>query len=62
MTPAREMLDLIEDVYKAARDLGLDPDELYAAQAPWQLRADAWCHRVDQLLTGSPPMRREVAA
>jgi hypothetical protein len=42
--------DAIEKTNAAARALGLDPDELYAAQAPWQLRADAWCHRMDQLL------------
>jgi hypothetical protein len=44
------LVELIEDVYKAARDLGLDPDELYALQAPWPLRADAWIARVDRLL------------
>jgi hypothetical protein len=63
MTPPRELLDLIEDVYKASRDLGFIPAELYTAQAPWQLRADAWCHRVDRLLGEvSVPKLREVAA
>jgi hypothetical protein len=58
----RAFVDAIEEVYRLARCLGLSPEALYTAQAPWQLRADAWCHRVDRLLSAPISVRREVAA
>jgi hypothetical protein len=56
----RHFLDAIDEVHRIARNIGLDP--FVAQQATWQLRCDAWCHRVDRLLGASVALRREVAA
>jgi hypothetical protein len=52
--PVVRLRDAIEETYAAAAALDLDPEALYAAQAPFALRADAWCYRVDRLLRAQP--------
>lgn len=58
MTPqeraGRRLVQAIEETYAAARALGLDPDALYAAQAPFALRADAWLWRMTQMAGWRP--------
>jgi hypothetical protein len=46
----RQFVDAIDEAHRIARNIGVDPDAVYSWQAPLALRADAWCHRVDQLL------------
>lgn len=51
MPPAvTRLVDAIEETYAAAKALGLDPEALYAAQAPMALRRDAWLWRSSRLL------------
>ena len=45
----RRLVEAVEEVYAAARALGMDvPAEVYA---PWRLRAEAWLWRSSRLWT-----------
>ena len=48
--PVRRLREAIEETYAAARALGLDPDAIYAAQAPFALRCDAFLWRAQRLI------------
>lgn len=67
---ARARLRLIvalEDVQRAARVLGLDAAAIGGLHAPFAMRADAWCHRIDReaiawaRVTASPLFRKARA-
>lgn len=42
---ARRVVSAIEELHAAARAFGMDPVEAYA---PFAIRTDAWCYRVDR--------------
>jgi len=44
----RRMIEALEELHAAAKALGLDPDRIGEIHAPLQLRADAWCWRVER--------------
>jgi hypothetical protein len=52
--PVARFRDAIEKTYAAAHVLGLDAEAIYAAQAPFAMRCDAWMWRTSKLLR-SPP-------
>jgi hypothetical protein len=48
--PVARLRDAIEETYAAAQALGFDPEAIYAAQAPFTMRCDAWLQRTQRLL------------
>ncbi len=48
--PVARLRDAVEEIYAASNALGLEPEAVYAAQAPFAIRCDAWLHRTQWLL------------
>ena len=54
LTPLEMRLVLaLEEARTIAKELGIDPDELYDAKASWRLRVDAWLWRSSRWLRRS---------
>ena len=55
------LIEALEEMRAAAKALGLDVAAIEELHAPLAVRADAWCWRVEQLLT-TTLTAEEVAA